>query len=68
MPDDPSRLDVRLAVVIANNWDEEGLCLDYRPGLNQPRVVAGMWVDDSSPMAWRIIARDFPAFVDLLEF
>jgi len=66
-PDDPGRVDVRLLVVIANNWDEEGICLDYRPGLAHPRVVAGMWPDEEdSPMRWRVIAADFPAFAELI--
>jgi hypothetical protein len=65
-PDDPSRLDVRLAVVIANNWDEEGLCLDYRPGLSKPRVLAGLWPDEKdTPMRWRVVAKDFTAFMEL---
>ena len=68
-PDDPSWVDVRLVIVLANNWDEEGLCLDYRPGLHQPRVLAGAWPEDEDmPMLWRVIARDFPAFVELLRF
>lgn len=66
-PDDPTRVDVRLVVVIANNWDEEGICLDYRPGLNKPRVMAGMWPDDEeAPMQWRVIAKDFPAFAEMV--
>lgn len=68
-PDDPSRVDVHLIVVLANNWDEEGLCLDYRPGLHQPRVLAGAWPEDEdASMQWRVIARDFSAFVELLRF
>jgi hypothetical protein len=68
-PDDPTRVDVRLVVVIANNWDEEGICLDYRPGLAKPRVMAGMWPDDEDAlMHWRVIARDFPEFVELAGF
>jgi hypothetical protein len=66
--DDPSRLDARLAVVLANNWDEEGLCLDYRPGLNQPRVLAGTYPNDTSPMQWRVIAKDFSTFAELMGF
>ena len=66
-PDDPRRMDVRQLVVIANNWDEEGICLDYRPGLAHPRVVAGMWPDDKdAPMRWQVIAADFPAFAELI--
>ncbi len=68
-PDDPSRVDVRLVVVVANNWEEEGLCLDYRPGLEQPRVLAGAWTEDEgAPMRWRVIARDFSTFVEMLQF
>jgi hypothetical protein len=66
--DDSSRMDARLAVVLANNWDEEGLCLDYRSGLNQPRVLAGTWPDETSPMKWRVIAKDFSTFVDRVGF
>ncbi len=64
---DHSLLDVRLAVSIAVNFDEEGLCLDYRPGFDKPRVVAGTWAGDKPPMAWTVIAPDLDTLVSHLS-
>lgn len=59
---DPSILDVDLAVLIAVNWDEEAIFLDYRPSLTRPAVAVSTWEKDG-PNVHRRIAKDFDEFV-----
>lgn len=59
--DDPSILDVDLAVLIAINWDEEAIFLDYRPSLDRPAVVVSTW-ENGGPNIHRRIAEDFDEF------
>lgn len=63
--DRPGLLDVRLAVCLSVNFDEEGFCLDYRPGIQMPRVVAGI-TPGGAAIHWQIVAGDFATFVEML--
>lgn len=59
--EDPSILDVDLAVLIAVNRDEEAIFLDYRPSLARPAVAVSTWEKDG-PNVLRRIAEDFDEF------
>ena len=63
---DSARLNVDLAVLIAGNWNEEVICLDYRESQDQPKVVCGTWPDPQKPCRWKVIAPSFDAFADRL--
>lgn len=55
-------LDTDLAVLIAVNWDEEAIFLDYRSGMSDPSVVLAWYPDDRSPASHREIAPVFSDF------
>lgn len=57
------QLDVDMAVMIAVNWDEEAIFLDYRANKENPSVVLAYWPDNKAPAAYRQIATDFAEFV-----
>lgn len=59
-------LDVDLAVMIAGNYDEEGLFLDYRVSLQDPRVVEGYWKSDMDLLRHREVAPSFNEFARAL--
>jgi hypothetical protein len=61
---EPGILDVDKAIFIAMNWDEEGICLDYRPSLENPRVVSGILEKNKNCIWWKTIAKDFKSFAD----
>jgi hypothetical protein len=58
----PDFLDVQQSVVLAVNWDEEVICLDYRPNGNEPRVVVSVWSGSQSPPQWKLVAATFDEF------
>ncbi|MCI0397174.1 MAG: SMI1/KNR4 family protein [Chloroflexi bacterium] len=59
--EDSTVLDVDYAVIIAMNWDEEAICLDYRTSPDNPRVMMCQWGDEGA--RWKVIAPDFTSFV-----
>src|SRR5258708_6664157 len=63
---DPGLLNVNRAILIAVNWDDEAICLDYAENLDVPRVVCGIWPEDRERCQWKIIADTFEAFVEQL--
>jgi hypothetical protein len=63
--DDIEILDVDNMVMIALNWDEEPICLDYRESQENPRVMICSW-DDAAGARWRILAQDFDSFLQLV--
>jgi hypothetical protein len=62
---DPAILDVDKAVIIAVNWNEEAISLDYRTAVDDPRVMISIWEDDQK-IRWKMIAPNFTAFVESL--
>lgn len=57
-------LDIDLAVMIAVNWDEEAIYLDYRDDIDAPTVVLAHWPDERSNACHRRIAENFDEFVE----
>jgi len=55
-------LDVDLAVLIAVNWDEEAIFLDYRVDRNEPSVMLAYWLTEDGPQSHRLLAEDFASF------
>jgi hypothetical protein len=62
----PEALIVERSIVIAGNWAEETICLDYRDSLDEPSVVCGIWPDNRGRCYWKIIAPTFAAFAEQL--
>ena len=60
----PSFLDVYRAVIIAVNWDEDIICLDYTENLNDPKVVCNLRLKTYAE--WKVIAPTFDAFAERL--
>lgn len=58
-------LDIDLAVMIAMNWDEEAICLDYRSDMKDPSVVFSQWVNDHT--VWRTVTANIEDFAQLLD-
>jgi hypothetical protein len=58
----PDFLDAHQSVVLAVNWDEEVICLDYRSNSNEPTVVVSAWPGSQSPPKWKLIAATFDEF------
>ena len=58
---DEPLLDTARAVMIAVNWDEDAICLDYRETA-APSVVLSAWNDHAGNATWRRIAVDFDEF------
>jgi hypothetical protein len=56
-------LDVDKAILIGGNWDEEMICLDYRPNLENPCVVFSA-MENRSGFRWKIVADDVKSFAD----
>ena len=54
-------LDIDKAIIIALNWDEEAICLDYRSSMDKPRVVASC-IDNDRIGQWKVIASDIETF------
>ena len=65
-PRDSDLLDVDRAVLIAGNYDEEVIALDYRENLDEPKVVANTPFPHQGPARWRVIALTFDEFADRL--
>ncbi|MCP4539578.1 MAG: methyltransferase domain-containing protein [Chloroflexi bacterium] len=63
---DPTILDVDNSVLIAINWEEEAICLDYRTSYDDPRVVVSVW-EGNQPARWKVVAPDFSSFVSRLN-
>ena len=59
----PGVLDADKAIMIALNWDEEAICLDYRLNLGKPCVMSGPIVESKNNV-WKKIAEDFKSFPD----
>jgi hypothetical protein len=64
--DDPNILDIDNLVMIAVNYDDEAICLDYRTTKDNPRVMVSIW-NDAQGVKWREIAPDFNTFVSYLN-
>lgn len=62
----PEFLDVDRAVLIAGNWNEEIIALDYRENLDEPKVVCGTWPGGRAPGQWKVIATTFNEFGERL--
>jgi hypothetical protein len=60
---DPAVLDVDKSILIAVNWNEEAIGLDYRTSNANPRVVVSYWPSNTRPAKWKVIAPDFTSFV-----
>jgi hypothetical protein len=60
-------LDVDLAIMIAVNWDEEAISLDYRNNMQCPTVMLSWW-PESTPRAasHKVIAVDLEEFARLI--
>lgn len=58
-------LDVDKSVLIAMNYDEEGIFLDYRRNPDNPSVVASFDYDNGR-FRYKTISPDFFSFVELL--
>lgn len=56
------KLDIDYMVSIASNYDEEGICLDYRDSLDEPRVMMSS-VHPINGTKWIEIAKDFDTFL-----
>ena len=52
-------LPVDKAIIIAGNWDEEVICLDYRDSLDHPKVVCLIGY-------WHVVADSFDEFATML--
>lgn len=61
---DQTMLDVDLAVIIAMNWDEESICLDYRSDINNPTVVFSQWT--ATRTIWQTVAPNIEEFANAL--
>jgi hypothetical protein len=59
-------LDTDKAIMIALNWDEDAICLDYRLDPQNPRVVASYYDEVDAGYRWKIIAPDFQSFAELI--
>ncbi len=58
-------LDVDKSILIAVNWNEEAISLDYRTEYDDPRVMISIWEDDQK-MRWKMIAPKFTSFAEKL--
>ena len=59
-------LPVDKAIIIAGNWDEEVICLDYRDSLDNPRVVCGYIRPNQNEAIWQVVADSFDEFAIML--
>lgn len=57
---DDAVLDIDSSVVIAVDYAENMICLDYRPNSNNPRVIALI----ETPTEWVVIANNFEEFAE----
>ena len=67
-PRDLPWIDVEKALLIlCNKWpgDDVGIAIDYRPGLEEPRVIGGDW-HSGERIEYRDVSATFPAFVEML--
>jgi len=58
-------LDADLFLFLAINvlpGDDSAVALDYRTGLNAPRVVASDWTGPGDTCQWRVVAPNFESF------
>lgn len=61
-------LDVAKLVIIAVNWDEEVICLDYRENSNEPSVVLSIYPPTSEgTVQWKVLAKSFREFAEKLN-
>ena len=58
-------LDIAKAVMIAVNWDEDAIFLDYRKAA-EPSIVLSCWSNASSNAICREIAPNFGAFAEAI--
>jgi hypothetical protein len=63
---DSSILDIDNQVMIAGNYDEEAIALDYRLSPEKPRVVACTWDKSGNKSRWKVITPNFETFIALL--
>lgn len=59
---DRTVLDVDRAVMIAMNWDEQAIFLDYRSEDDEPSVVLSNWTEVNGWASHRRIAANFDDF------
>jgi hypothetical protein len=61
-------LDVTKSVIIAVNWDEEVICLDYCENPNEPSVVLSIYPPTSEgAVQWKVLAKSFREFAEKLN-
>jgi len=61
-------LDVVNSIIIAVNWDEEVICLDYRENPNEPSVVLSIYPTTSEgSVIWKVLAKNFRGFAEKLS-
>ena len=58
---DDTALDIDRAIMIAINWDEDAIFLDYRNTLD-PTVMLSYWPEDAGTVLYREIAASFDNF------
>ncbi len=61
MPSDGQLLDIAKAVMIAVNWDEDAIFLDYRAS-SEPSVVLSTWSNATANATCLEMAPDFETF------
>jgi hypothetical protein len=61
-------VDIANSIVIADNWDEEVVCLDYRENPNDPSVVLSIYpTTNEGSVQWKMLAKNFREFADGLN-
>jgi hypothetical protein len=55
---DPKKLDMDKALVIASEWSDDIICLDYRFDVNNPPVMVMDWAKKE----WAVLAPNFDVF------
>jgi hypothetical protein len=61
-------VDIANSIIIADNWDEEVICLDYRENQNDPSVVLSIYpTTNEGSVQWKMLAKNFREFADRLN-